>query len=235
MRRIFFDAGPIISLTMTNLLWLLDPLKSRFRGEFCITPAVKEELIDRPFGTKRFKFEAMQVLQQISKGTIKVVKSESIDRKAQQLLLLANRCFRAKGSDISIVHLGEMETIAAALLLKAEAVVIDERTTRYLIDKPERLAKRMADKLHTRVDSDKQALSELKRELGNLHVLRSTELVAIAFEHGLLDLYISKGEERAVKDLRKNLLESAIWGLKINGCAISDEEINDIVKFEMKP
>jgi hypothetical protein len=234
MKRIFFDAGPIISLTMTNLLWLLDPLKSQFKGEFCITPSVKEELIDRPFETKRFKFEAIQVLQYLSKGTLKVISNEKIDEKARDLLSLANRCYRAKGSDISIVHLGEMETIAAALLLGADAVVIDERTTRYIIDKPERLARRMGDKLHTKVDVDKQALSELKRALGNLHLIRSTELVAIAFEHGLLDFYISGGEEKVIKDFRKNLLESAIWGLKINGCAISDSEIDDMVKFELK-
>jgi len=234
MRRIFFDAGPVISLTMTNLLWLLEPLKTQFKGEFCITPAVKQELIDKPFETKRFKFEAMQVLQYLSKGTLRVVRSDELDKKAQYLLSLANRCYRAKESNINIVHQGEMETLAAAILLGADAVVVDERTTRYLIDKPERLARRMGDKLHTPVDVDKQALGELKRELGNIHLIRSTELVAIAFEHGLLDLYISGGEEKAVKDLRKNLLESAIWGLKINGCSIADSEIDDIVKFEIK-
>jgi len=234
MRSIFFDAGPIISLTMSNLLWLLEPLKSQYKGEFYITPSVKEELIDHPFETKRFKFEAIQVMQFLSKGVLKIVKSEETEQKAQFLLSLANRCYRAKGSNISIVHKGEMETIAAALLHEADAVVIDERTSRYLIDKPERLARRMSDKLHTKVDVDRQAFAELKHELGSLHVIRSTELVAIAFEHGLLDLYISGGEEKAVKDLRKNLLESAIWDLKINGCAISESEIEDMVKFEMK-
>lgn len=233
MKSILFDAGPIISLTMSNLLWLVEPLKSRFKGEFLITPAVKKELVDHPFETKRFKFEAIQVMQYLSKGVIKVTSSEKIAQKAQYLLSLANRCYKAKGSNISIVHYGEMETIAAALINKAEAVVIDERTSRYLIDKPVRLAKRMSDKLHTKVDVDKQAIAELRKEIGDLQVIRSTELVAVAFNHGLLDLYISGEEESMVKDLRKNLLEAAIWGLKINGCAISDAEIDDIVKFEM--
>lgn len=234
MKSIVFDAGPIISLTMSNLLWLLEPLKSQFKGDFFITPAVREELIDNPFRTKRFKFEAMQVMQYLSKGVLSVTSSDAIKKKAQSLLSLANRCYRAKGSTVNIVHLGEIETIAAAIILKSEAVVVDERTTRYLIDNPKRLAKRMADKLHTKVDIDKKALSQLKKELGNLQVIRSTELVALAFNHGLLDLYISGDEENSVEDIRKNLLEAAIWALKINGCAISDDEINDIIKFEMK-
>ena len=55
MKSLVFDAGPIISLTMNNLLWLLDPLKVNFKGEFYIPMAVKGELVDRPLTTKKFR------------------------------------------------------------------------------------------------------------------------------------------------------------------------------------
>ena len=45
---LFFDAGPVISLVMSRLAWLLPDLKKQFGGKFYITPAVKNELVDRP-------------------------------------------------------------------------------------------------------------------------------------------------------------------------------------------
>jgi len=232
MRCLVFDAGPIISLTMNDLLWLLEQLKSRFRGQFYISKAVKEELVDRPFNTKKFKFEALKVLQYLSKDVLRVVDNERIKQKAEYLLELANHCFRARDQYITIVHQGEMEALAVALLLKAEAFVVDERTTRYLIDKPEQLGKRMEQKLHTHVETDRQNLQRFKEEVDGLRVIRSIELVTIAYEMGLLDLYITEKEEKLMPDIRKDLLESALWTVKLNGCAVSEDEINDIMKFE---
>ncbi len=232
MRCIVFDTGPIISLTMNNMLWLLEPLKSRFGGEFYITSGVKEELIDRPFHTKKFKFESLQVLQYVSKDVLKVLANEEIRPKAEQLLELANHCFKARGQFITIVHLGEMEALAAALLLDAEAIVVDERTTRYLIDKPEMLADRMRQKLHTKIHVDRQNLQKLKEELKGINVIRSVELVTIAYEHGLLDFYITEKEKKVLPDVKRSILESALWVLKLTGCAVSDTEINDILRFE---
>lgn len=232
MRCLVFDSGPIISLTMNDLLWILEQLKSRFKGEFYIAKAVKEELIDRPFDTKKFKFEALQVLQYVSKDVLKVVDSENIKSEAIELLELANHCFMAKGEYIKIVHFGEMEALAAALLLNAEALVVDERTTRYLIDKPEMLVRRMEEKLQTHVEVERQNLEEWKKKVKGVNVIRSVELVTIAYEQGLLDLYITEKEKGILPDIKKNLLESALWTVKLNGCAVSENEIEDIMRFE---
>lgn len=70
MKSIIFDAGPIISLATNNLLWILKPLKKYFNGKFYITDAVKRELVDKPFETKKFKFEAIQVEKLIEEGVI---------------------------------------------------------------------------------------------------------------------------------------------------------------------
>ena len=71
MKTIVFDTGPIISLTMNNLLWILEPLKSISNANFYITNPVKKELVDNPLNkTKRFKFEALQVLHYIENGIL---------------------------------------------------------------------------------------------------------------------------------------------------------------------
>ena len=59
---------------MNNLLWLLEPLKKLSKAKFYITKLVKEELVDTPLNkTKKFKFEALQVLHYIENGTLEVI------------------------------------------------------------------------------------------------------------------------------------------------------------------
>ena len=55
------------------------------------------------------------------------------------------------------------------------------------------------------------------------------ELVTVAYELGILDSYITK-----IPDARKNLLEGVLWGVKLNGCAVSKDEIEQIVNLESK-
>lgn len=121
---------------MNNLLWLLKPLKKKLGGEFYICPAVFYELIQRPLVTKKYKFEALQVLPFIFDETIKKVDGENITSKANELLNLANNCFYAKGNNIKIVYIGEMEAIATALVNNCNTLAIDERATRMLIEEP---------------------------------------------------------------------------------------------------
>ena len=82
MKTILLDAGPIISLTTNNLLWIIEKLKANF----AITEGVKRELVDRPLGTRRFKFEALQVQSLVEKKTISVIKDDAVVKKAQEFL-----------------------------------------------------------------------------------------------------------------------------------------------------
>jgi len=116
-KSIVFDTGPIISLTLNNLNWLIEPLKEKYGGEFFITPAVYGELIERPLSTKKYKFEALQNLPYLIKGIIKNDARKIINIKANELINLANKCFRAQDNYIQIVHIGEMEALACAIFL----------------------------------------------------------------------------------------------------------------------
>lgn len=232
MKSIIFDTGPIISLAMNNLLWLLEPLKEKFNGEFYITEAVKKELIDRPLQTKKYKFEALQVLKLITNDTLKLMQNTVFEKKTQQLLHLANNSFRAKGHYIKVVHYAEMEALAAVLILGASALVTDERTTRYLVEKPEQEIERLQKKLHTKININHDNFNEFKQQVKGIKVIRSVELVTIAYELGMLDTYITEKGKEIIPDIKKTLLESVLWGVKLQGCAISTLEIDDIIKFE---
>lgn len=226
MKTLVFDTGPIISLTTNNLLWLLEPLKERFHGEFCITSAVKRELVEAPLRTKRFKFEAFQVEEFIEKGILTVVEDELTRKHALVLLDIANNTFYAKNHPMRLVQFAEMETLAYALLSKADAIVVDERITRALIENPDSVRKVMEKRLHTKVKVNEGNLKRLSQAIRSLRLIRSTELAAVAFKLGLLDKYVVN-----IPNARSELLEGLLWGMKLNGCSITEEEI-DAIKRE---
>jgi len=229
MKSVVFDAGPVISLATNSLLWTLEPLKKKFNGRFCITEAVKRELVDKPFEIKKFKFEAIQVEKLIETGILEIIDNESIRQQTPLILDTANMIFKAYNNYMKIVQFGEMSVVAAARSINADAIVVDEKTTRFLIENPRLLTSILARTLHTSINVSENNLKEFKNYTNNMKTIRSVELVTIAYEQGLLDNFITK-----IPDARKNLLESVLWGVKLNGCAVSREEIDDIMKIEFR-
>ena len=227
MKTIFFDAGPVISMTMNHILWILRPLKKQFKGNFFITEFVKKELVDKPLRTKRFKLEAIQTLQQINSKVLEIKGVSNIKEKTKKLLTIANRCFAYNGNYVTIVHYGEIETLAAALTLNADAIAIDEKTTRLLVEDPERLEKNLSHKMHRKITMNHENINLFSDAVKGVKLIRSTELVTIAFELGLLDTYLPK-----IPNPKKELLDALLWGLKLEGCAISEKEIRLISKLE---
>jgi predicted nucleic acid-binding protein len=229
MKSLIFDTGPIISLTLTHLMWTLDPLKKQYGGEFYIPMEVKKELIDNPLETRKFKFEALHTQRYINKGTLKIYEENNFEEYKNKIMDLANNCFSAKGNHIKIIHGGEAEVLALALKIKPDAVVIDERTTRDLIENPWKVREHMSNKLHTQVSVDQKKFDVLREMLSEIKVLRSVEIVIMDFEMGILDRYLPKGEYA-----KQQLLDSILWGLKLNGCALMEEHIQKLIHLETK-
>lgn len=225
---IILDAGPVISLTTNNLLWLLEPLQRLARTSFAIVSSVKREIVDRPLATRKFKFEALQVERLIEQGVLKVIERPEFKSRALQLLDLANNVFWAHNSPIRLVQLGEMESLAAAAGLGSNKVVVDERITRSFIEAPEQLRRLMEERLHTRLHVDTGRLEEFRELTRHIMLVRSAELVLVAYEKGLLNQFVVR-----VPQARKELLESLLWGVKLNGCAISEQEIDELIRAEL--
>ncbi|MEK6816652.1 MAG: hypothetical protein AABY09_03495, partial [Nanoarchaeota archaeon] len=231
-RSIIFDTGAIISLSINNLLWLGQPLKEKFKGEFFIPKEVKLELVDNPLQSLKFKLEALQVLAEVAKGNLKFYE-HSLQKEVESLGRLVNSVFEARGRPIKIAHEGELAVIALAKRINADALVIDERTIRALIEDPKSLGKLLESRLHTEVRINKDKINKIRDYTKKLKVIRSAELGVIAYEMGLMDRYVLSGmEDYAGGDLRKKVLEGMLWGLKFRGCAISQDEIVDLLKLE---
>ena len=229
MKALVFDAGPIISFAINNLLWLIPELKKRFGGEFYITEAVQKELGEVPLKSKKGKFEAIQVQQLIENDVIKVLNDSKIKKRAKQLADIANSCFFVHKHKMQAVHAGEMETLAAAIELGIDVIVVDERVTRMFIERPLEIERRFERKLHSDVKVDKGKLRKFHSLVKHLKLIRSIELATIAYEHGLLDRYLVK-----IPNAKKILIESVLWALKLNGCSITDDEIETIIRVVKK-
>ena len=226
MKSIIFDAGPIISLATNNLLTILPPLKKKYSGKFYITESVKRELVDHPMETKKFKFEAIQIERLLEDSILEVIDSDFIRNETPRLLDMSNKIFSAYKNYMKIVHYAEVSVIAAAIEQKSDAIVIDEKTTRLLMENPKLMMEILRKTLHTSVSLNESNLKEFRNSVKGIRAIRSVELVTIAYEHGFLDEYITK-----MPDARKNLLESVLWGVKLNGCAVSKDEISQIIRL----
>ena len=225
---IFFDTGPIITLVTSRLWWILPKLKQQIKGTFYITPAVKRELVDRPLETKRFEFEALQAWKLLRDGVLEVY-SAVPQPKVNELRNMANESFLVKNKSIDIMQEGEMEVVASAVAAKASAVIIDERTLRLSIENPQAVRHLLEHRFQNEVTCKPDLIKGFSKALQGVPILRSTELVALAYRLGWLDEYIPP-----LKGGRSVLLESVLWATKVNGAAVSEEEIEELKAVLLK-
>jgi predicted nucleic acid-binding protein len=230
MKALVFDSSSIISLVTNNLLGILKNLKKYYNGEFLISNEILKEIVDDPLHIRRFKLEALQLAHYLADENIKIFKRD-LEEKTNYLFTLANNIFQAQNHNIIILQKAEVEALALTLSLDAEALVIDERTTRLLIEDTLKLKHLLERKLHTKITINKENLNYFKKETKNVKILRSSELMIISYELGLFKDY-EHGKKIIQNNFKKELLEGILWGLRLRGCAISTEEISEIIRIE---
>jgi len=224
---IFFDAGPVISLVMSRLTFIIPELKKHYGGKFYITPAVKKELVDRPLTIKRFRFEALQVMRLIREGVLEVYENVPQDH-VNKLIDLANSSFKINDKFLEIIQSGEMESVACALQEEA-TVVMDERTLRLFIENNKEMSHLLGIRFKKKVDSDASKVNQFSTFLKKINIIRSIELAGVAYQLGLLDPYIPK-----LKNGKETLLDAVLWTVKFNGCAVTEHEIEEIKAYLLK-
>ena len=252
---LFFDAGPIITLIMSRLSWILPELKKQFNGKFYMTPAVHYELIERPLTMKRFKFEALQVSKLVHEGVFEVYEKVPL-KTVRELEALANGAFLLDNKTMDIVQSGELESVAAALqegkqmqeqklmqegkglmqegkgkvsgslLTAVPAVVMDERTLRLSIENPLEVQHLLEMRFQKKIISRQEKIQTFSSMLQKVQIIRSIELIAVAFQLGLLEGYVP-----AQKNGREELLDAVFWAAKLNGAAVTEEEIEELKMF----
>ena len=218
---LIFDSGSLISLSINGLLEELKKLKKIFNGEFIITKEVKKEVVDNPIKIKMYELEALKIQNLIDDGCLNMpdkigITDKEITNLMFKLMNFANTMFIGNRNEIQLIQQGETSCLALSKILNEKKIknvlVVDERTTRMLVEKPENLKELLEKKMHTNV---KLKESNFK-EFNGFKIIRSTELIYIAYKKGLINL---RGKE---------VLDALLYALKFKGCAISSEEIEEI-------
>ena len=172
MKSLVFDSSSVISLATNNLIWTLPILKQKFKGEFFITEAIKEELVNNPIKIRRFELEAIMLADNLAKGDLKFYKNDIIlNKKTSYLLDLANKIFRVNNNYIKILDRAEVEGLVLASILNSDAYVVDERTIRLLVEEPDNLVSLLSRKLNTKIYLDKENLNKFSKEVKNVSLL----------------------------------------------------------------
>ncbi len=223
MKYLVFDAGPLISLTLNGLLDVLKNLKQVFRGEFIITNSVKYEVVDRPMKIKKYKLEAIKIQNLIDEGILKnannYIDENNLKKETQKVLKESNNIlsYNQDGKKINIIQEGEASCLAFCNLAKEQSmIVVDERTTRFLSERPEKLEEMMEKKLHTNLDININSIKSIQ----NHKIIRSAELLFIAYKKNIIGIKKSK-----------DLIDALLYGVKYKGTAISNKEIEILKQY----
>jgi predicted nucleic acid-binding protein len=216
---IVVDSGSIISLAMNCLC----PVLGMMGRKFIITPQVYKELIERPSEGRRFALESMRIGNLVTSGVVRITPPST--NLGCEILDAANKIYKIGGRPVRIIHEAEAEVIAVAGEVGAKAACIDERTMRLLVEDPESLRSLLERRNKQKVSVNRKWLRRIQEMLPKIPIIRSSEIVAVAYERGYLtQLY-------GIDD--KKLLEASLSALKYSGCSISWEEIDEYLRLEI--
>lgn len=225
MKIIIFDSSTLINFALNGILDILINLKKNFKGKFLITSQIKYETIDHPRQIKKFELGSLKIKQLLDQGIIELpesigISSQEIEVKIREIMTIANHAYSFEGNWMEIIHEGEASCIALSLLASKRgienAIAIDERTTRILLEKPENLHQIFETKIHAKIFHKEKSTEQW----GNITIMRSAELLYIAYKKNLIDIEDSL------------LLEALLYGVKYKGCAITEEEIRELLRMK---
>ena len=214
MEAVICDSSSLIALSDTCHLNIMNMFKS---VNFVIPRMVEYESVIRPLQIKQYSLHAHRLRQTIDKGTIKVI--EDNNDLIRNVMDVANNTYYKKGKPIHLIDRGESGMIAACSDRDIRYMLIDERTTRTLIEAPDILKQHFEDEFRVHITTNVENLDKFRQMTKDIKILRSSELLILAYNKGYFSSFSNQ----------KDVLEAALYRLKYNGCALSFEEIQEFV------
>ncbi|MFA5929789.1 MAG: hypothetical protein WC861_02810 [Candidatus Micrarchaeia archaeon] len=223
-QSIVCDSSSLISLTDSCFVHVIYFLRKKFNGKFIIPPSVERECVEQPMSIKSYALHAIRLKRAIAESMIDVVESKP-EKGAEEIRFIANSIFSVEGTPLKLLHAGEADVLALALGLGVDNVLMDERTTRMLVEDPEALRQHLEHELGRQVGINDANLSAFSRATRRLRFFRSTELLLLAYEKGYFADY---GE------LEREAVEASLYKLKYSGCAIGMGEIGEYTRKHIR-
>lgn len=216
------DSSSLISLTSSCLDSLLYFLKKEYGIRFLIPRYVEKESVTTPLskGLKEYAFSARKIKKAIKDGILEIVENNS-QARMNEILNMSNNMLFVRGKPLRLVHAGEAEMLAIAADLGGSAVLMDERTTRMLIEAPFRMKEHLEEEFNVNIMFDRNAFTKFTEMTKGCEIVRSSELLILGYELGFMDDF---------GGAKKEALEAALYKIKYSGCSISFDEINKFIR-----
>ncbi len=221
MVKLVCDSGPLISFSDTCLINIVSFLRQR-GAEFIIPRSVEQEIVSTPINIRRYQFSAVRLHKAIDDGDLKIVDADQ--QLVESISNAANSVFSVRGNQLKILHAGEVACLAVYRKFNCSVLVIDEKTTRLLIEDPELLREKISDEYSAKVIVNQKSLDEFTSLMKGVQILRSSDLAAIAAKRGYFNSF-GKHSGQAFR--------AAIYALKQAGCSLSEKEVADYQKLKL--
>jgi predicted nucleic acid-binding protein len=219
---IICDSSSLISITDACFIHTLYLLQKSFKGQFIIPPSVQYESIDHPRRVRTHAIYALRLARAVQDGILKVVAPKDTGLMTQ-LLTLANNSFLVEGKPLELIQAGETECLALAIETGVRDLLVDERTTRVLIESPDEFTEHLKQEFGPRLRVNSENLETFLSLCHSLRFYRSNEIVLLAYEKGYFNDY---------GPMKQEALEAALYRLKYSGCALSANEIEQGMEIE---
>ena len=179
---------------------------------------MKDEIISNPMHVRKYVFSAVRLRKVLNDGVLRVVSSPSLISDSRKILDEANSLFSSGNKPLQILQEGEAQCLALFSSAKIAGLLVDEKTTRLLVEKPEKLREAMHSEYRQGVGMNETALAGLRKRFANIAVIRSTELLAVAAKNGFFENY---------KTDENNAFHASLFALRSAGCSISTSELDE--------
>jgi len=215
--RIVCDSSSLISLSMNCMIPLVVELSES--ADFIITKTVYDEIITNPKRGGHHIMGPLQFSALIKDGVLTVEKADN--EKVDEILEISNSTFFSHHAPLQIIQRGEAE--ALALADDNGVLLVDERTLRFLIESPKQLRDLLEFRMHRNISLDMGKVQAFRRVAGDARIIRSSEIVAVAYEKGILQKYFSGSSHE--------VLSACLWSLKSRGCSLSTEDVEEYLRM----
>lgn len=222
MSEVLCDSSSLIALTTSCLEGVL-PFLNKHGVDFVVPSFVMFETVERPLRieSKPYHMSALKIRRFIENKVLLLVDAKE-DSLTEEILTHSNSLLKAKEKYIHLVDKGEAAMVAMARRLGINNILMDERTTRMVIEAPFRLKEHFEEELRTRVGISEKSLREIKDITKDMKVFRSAEIVYLAYKNGYFKDW---------KDGEKEIADASLYRLKYNGCSISFDELKEYRGF----
>jgi len=222
MTQIVVDSSSLITISGNCFINLLKHLTEQEKISFLMPESVYYESVQKPVKIKRFELNAIRIRDCVEEGYLKLIKTTpSIKRTMEELSTVSANIYNVKGKNFRLIDLGEAETLALMKEINSELLLIDERTTRMLIEEPQNVLEFLQRRHRCNVEFDHESIQKFSDLFGKIKIIRSVELIALSYENGCFAKEMHK---------TKQALEAALYAAKFAGCAVSFEEIKGFLK-----